>query len=223
MTKIEISNLSKTYKNKTTLKDINLKVNSNKNIAIVGESGIGKSTLIRIIGLLDKKFEGELSIDDLNYRDMNDKITAEYRNKIISTVLQNHPTNRNESVFKNIALPLEIRNSFYGSSISEDEIKLQVFKLTEQLKITDILEEKTKNISEGQEQRVAIARSLITDSKILLLDEPTSALDIDNTKNLIKILEKLDNKIIISVTHDSYFAESHDLIYKLTDGSLIPS
>ena len=190
MTILEVENLIVSYSNHIALKDINFKVNEGEYICLVGENGSGKSTLIKtIVGLL-KQDEGKISLNipldsvsylsQTNLKDLNFPATAK---EIIMSGVQKHHK-----------LP------FYTKKDKE-----KYSEIIKKLKIEDIQNKRIGDLSGGQKQRVLIARALIREPKLLILDEPATGLDYNITKELYKILEKLNKEnqmAIIMATHD---------------------
>lgn len=187
---IEIIDLHKSFGDNTLFDSLSFKVNDGEILGICGESGCGKSTLVRIICGLDRNYRGHIMIDG----EYSDKKESNLRN--IGLVMQNSNLWSTMNVYENIIYGVE-KERLKG-------IELEVNKIAYELKISDILNRKTTQISGGQAKRVSLARALISGRKNLLLDEPLSNIDKDTKEIVLKALksEWLENKCVIYVTHD---------------------
>lgn len=193
----ELINITRETKEKTILKDINLKLPKTGFIVIKGENGSGKSTLLNIIGTLDRPTSGEILFNNANLVNLSENDLLKYREKYLSFIFQDYNLFENSSVLDNINI-IGINN--------------RIDKIVELLKIKPLLNKKVKKLSGGEKQRVAIARCLAKDSKVILADEPTSSLDYETKDLLFKVLkEESQNKLVIMVSHDM------DLINKYAD------
>ena len=198
---IEVNGLTKTYardgREQIVLDNLFLKIKDKEKLGIIGSSGCGKTTLIKCIIGSDKDFSGEIIYDGYNV------LSKQFfdQKKYISIVFQDYGLFLNKTVLQNLLIPL----------IDVQKIrKNEAIKIAEnKLKSLNILDQKNKYPSElsgGQKQRVAIARALVTNPKLLVLDEPNSALDIESTKNLVNIINGLDESItLIIVSHSIEF------------------
>ena len=172
---IELKNITKTYKNGVkALDNVNLKFTKKELVFITGESGNGKSTLLNIIGCLDRFSSGELFINGLNIESQDQKSIADIRNSYFGFVFQEFYLDDNLSVRENIKLPLE----------KIDKDSLDEKRLGEDLGISNLFDRSTKELSGGEKQRIQIMRALLKNSEVILADEPTGNLD-ENTKNEI--------------------------------------
>lgn len=218
---IELENISKIYgteKNKTeALNNINLKINKGEMVSIMGTSGCGKTSLLNIIGLIDRESGGKYYFEGENLCDIGNRKREEHRNTHISFVFQNFALMEDYTVFENVEMPLINRK------IQKKQRRLMVHKVLEQMGLLDIKEKYPKKISGGQQQRCAIARALVTGNKIMLADEPTGALDEKNSEEIMKIFRKINNEgtTIIIVTHDIKIANKTDRIIELIDGKIV--
>ena len=195
---IEIKKLSKRFENNNSvinvLKDINLNLESGKVIAIVGPSGSGKSTFLHLLALLDKPTKGKISI----FGNSTSNITENKKNQIIrdyvSIIFQNNNLLSDFTALENVAIPLIIRNKSYSFAINKAE------KFLKKVNLSHRLNHFPSDLSGGEQQRVAIARSLIAETKIILADEPTGNLDYRNSQEVFSYFLKLKekNKIILS-------------------------
>lgn len=195
---IEIKNLTKSYDKKCILKNINLKINDNEQISIIGKSGCGKSTLLRCIARLEKIDKGQILIDNENINDIKN-----FYNKV-GMVFQSFNLFENMSVLENLIIaPVKLK--MYSK---KEAIKLAKNYLKE-INLENKINEYPKNLSGGEKQRVAIIRALMEKPKILLLDEPTSSLDPQMKKEVLELVTKLKdyNMTIIVVSHELNFVK----------------
>ncbi|MGX8833845.1 ABC transporter ATP-binding protein [Amedibacillus sp. YH-ame6] len=217
--KIYVKNLTKVYgknDNKTiALHDVTFNINKNDFVAICGSSGSGKTTLFNIISGIDRQYEGDCFIDEVNIKTLkNDELTTK-RRKDIGVIYQFFNLISFLTVEENIKLSKEL-----------DGKKVDNKNLDFILKQLDL--EKYKNsfiheLSGGQQQRVAIARVMLADCDIILADEPTGNLDSHNTINIMEIFKQMKSqgKTIVVITHDSYVANQADRIINLKDGEIV--
>jgi len=197
MSEVKLENIWKIYKTKKDdvigVKNLNLNIKDGEFVALLGPSGSGKSSTLRMIAGLEEVTKGKIWIGEK----VVNEFVPQYRD--IAMVFENYALYNHKTVFENIAFPLTLRK------ISPDEIKKQVYSVSEILKITDILNEKTANLSGGQKQRVSIGRALVRDPKVLLMDEPISHLEAKLRTHMraeITRLQKRFNRTTIYVTHD---------------------
>lgn len=194
---IEVSSLEKNFGDLKVLKNINLKINKGEIFGIVGHSGVGKSTLLRCLNKLEGYDNGTIKIEDKEINDLQGKELREFR-KNLGMIFQNFSLLERKTVFENIALPLEC----WG--FDKKYIKSKVLELLKVVNLEDKIKSKPKELSGGQKQRVAIARALALDPNVLLCDEATSALDPKTTKDILKLLREINERLnitIIIVTH----------------------
>lgn len=197
------------------LDGVNLQIEKGDMIAIMGASGSGKTTLLNMIGGMDQLTEGELWYQDQNIAQLKGRKLHDYRKKNISFVFQNFLLIDRYTVYENIEIPLlarKIKNR-----------KEMITQYLEYLNIADIANKKVTKISGGQQQRCAIARALVADTSIILADEPTGALDQNTSREIMKLLKKINQdsgKTIIIVTHDNEMAEYCNHIHHLQDGRI---
>lgn len=195
---IEIKNLTKSYDKKCILKNINLKINDNEQISIIGKSGCGKSTLLRCIARLEKIDKGQILIDNENVNNIK-----KFYNKV-GMVFQSFNLFENMTVLENLIIaPVKLK--MYSKN---EAIKLTKNYLKE-INLENKINEYPKNLSGGEKQRVAIIRALMEKPKILLLDEPTSSLDPQMKKEVLELVSKLKdyNMTIIVVSHELNFVK----------------
>ena len=206
---LELRNICKKY-DRDVLKKINLKFGNRGLVCLVGESGSGKSTLLNIIGGLERADSGKVLIDGVN---INKFDSSYYHNQVVSYINQNYNLIDNYSTLDNALLPIDIRRN---RSPSFDD---KIFKM---LGISSLKNSKVSSLSGGEKQRVAIARCIMQNTKIILADEPTGALDLDNSYKIMEILKNLSKKkLVIVVTHNMELANKFaDEVIKLVDGKI---
>ena len=215
---IRVEKLSKNFINNkvvvNVLNNLNLNLETGKIIALVGPSGSGKSTLLHLLALLDKPTNGKITI----LSEPTQNITENKRNQLIrnhiSIIFQNNNLLLDFTAVENVAMPLIIRNKNYNSSIKEAESYLRKVNLGHRLNHFP------SDLSGGEQQRVAIARSLISDTKIILADEPTGNLDNKNSSEVLSYFLKLKqkNKIVLIATHNREIAKRADYTLSIRDG-----
>ena len=215
---IKVEKLSKNFINNkvvvNVLNNLNFNLETGKIIALVGPSGSGKSTLLHLLALLDKPTNGKITI----LGEPTQNITENKRNQLIrnhiSIIFQNNNLLLDFTAVENVAMPLIIRNKNYNSSIKEAESYLRKVNLGHRLNHFP------SDLSGGEQQRVAIARSLISDTKIILADEPTGNLDNKNSSEVLSYFLKLKqkNKIVLIATHNREIAKRADYTLSIRDG-----
>lgn len=200
---IELKNIKKVYKTENkgefvALQSANLSVEKGDIYGIIGFSGAGKSSLLRIINLLEKPNEGEVIIEGQDLMKLKRKDLRKVRQSI-SMIFQNFNLIGNKTVYENVSFPLEI------AGIPAAERKKRIKECLSIVQLEDKIYDYPSRLSGGQQQRVAIARAIATNPKILLCDEPTSALDPQTTENILSFLKKINEKLnitIVIVTHE---------------------
>ncbi len=198
------------------LKDVNLKVENGEFLAVMGPSGSGKSTLIKILGLLDNKFEGEYLFDGNNIRNLTDDKLSEIRNKKIGFVFQNFNLIKNLTIKENIMLPM-----LYQSN-TKKEREQRVKELLEKVDLLSKVKKYPSELSGGQQQRISIIRSLVNKPDLIIADEPTGALDSHTSKEIMNIFKELNDEgiTVIVITHDINVANVAKRIVTILDGEL---
>lgn len=216
---IDLQVSEKTYKNKkvskTVLRNFKLNVNEGEKVAIVGKSGIGKTTLLNILGLLDNNYNGKYILFNSFINDMKSTQLAKLRNKRIGFVLQESALIKSMTIEENIKLPLQYADSSY---IFEEE---KFNEILNRIGIQSILKKKPLECSGGEKSRAVFARAIIMQPSLILCDEPTASLDDYNKQQIIDLLFEMNEKknvTIITVTHDTNIANQHDRIIKLGGG-----
>lgn len=217
---LELKDIKKTYisgdEKVEALKGIDLKFRESEFVSILGQSGCGKTTLLNIIGGLDRYTSGDLIINGKSTKDFRDRDWDAYRNYSIGFIFQSYNLIGHQTVLSNVELALTI------SGVSKHERRERAIKALEEVGLKDQINKKPNQLSGGQMQRVAIARALINDPDIILADEPTGALDTKTSVQVMEILKKISkNKLIIMVTHNADLAEKYSSrIIKILDGKI---
>jgi putative ABC transport system ATP-binding protein len=198
------------------LRGIDLKIDQNEYVAIMGPSGSGKSTLMNILGCLDTASSGDYRLNKVNVSTMNDDELAEVRNREIGFVFQTFNLLPRATALHNVELPLVYNSTPSGKRREMAEQAL------EQVGLKERMLHRPNELSGGQRQRVAIARALVNNPSIILADEPTGNLDTRTGDEIMEIFETLHDKgnTIIIVTHEEYIAEHSDRIVRLRDGHI---
>jgi lipoprotein-releasing system ATP-binding protein len=210
---LELKNISKSYGEQLILNDISFQVNEKELVSILGPSGSGKSTLLQIIGLLNPADSGSILLDNVECTNLNEKELIAFRNKKLGFVFQFHNLLGEFTCEENIKMPLLIREK------TLIEAQLELFdKIINKLSISDFIKKYPNQLSGGEQQRVAVARALINQPKILLADEPTGNLDNKNAVNLYELFLELKEdwkQCIIMVTHNENLTKQSDQIIYL--------
>ncbi|WP_395463266.1 ABC transporter ATP-binding protein [Wolbachia endosymbiont of Cantharis cryptica] len=216
---LELTSIDKSFEgNSAVIKDINLSVAKGQVVALIGSSGSGKTTILQIAGLLDKPTSGIVTIDGVNCTQASNKHTTCIRRNFLSFVYQFHYLLQELSVLENIMLPQLIAEKSKTEAIKNSQAILEKFGLEN--KASSMISE----ISGGERQRVAIARSIVNSPKLLLADEPTGNLDPTNSLNVFLLLYsyvKENNSSMLIVTHNHLLAKKADCVLQLKDQSLV--
>ena len=214
---LEAKKISKSFGKINVLKNIDLKVEKGSIVSIYGNSGAGKSTLLYVLSTLDIPDFGEVYFENQSISNLKEKELSNFRNKKIGFIFQFHNLIEEFNVLENVCLP------GYVSSSNFIEIKLKAEQLLVDLGLSDRLYHKPNHLSGGEQQRVAIARSLINSPDIVFPDDPTGNLDSKNSKNFIEIIKKLNKKLnqtFVIVTHNKDFIKISDKSYKINKGKI---
>ena len=218
---LEIKGINKIYGEEIktqVLYDINLSFEQGSFNSIIGQSGSGKSTILNIMGTLDKATSGEIIIDGKNVKNMSNNQLAALRNSTIGFVFQFHYLLPEFTALENVLMPYEIKHGKVTKEIikkAEDYLKL--------VGLEDVKNNLSTKLSGGQQQRTAIARALINNPKIILADEPTGNLDSDSTETIYELLRNINQEFgttFIIITHDKRIAEKTDRIIEIKDGRI---
>lgn len=211
--KLDISQKNFKNKNFSILKDFSLNIREGEKVSIIGESGVGKTSLLNILGLLDTKFQGEYTLFDSNIKDLSQDKLSQWRNQKIGFVLQDSALINSLSIEDNIKLPL-MYAKLEKDLNAEDHFK----RIVNKIGLDSILKNKPLECSGGQRSRAVFARGIIMQPQIILSDEPTASLDSKNKNNIIDLLFDMNNEFnttIITVTHDLDVANRHDRVVNL--------
>ena len=217
---LKLKNIKKTYvsgdEKVEALKGINIEFRESEFVSILGQSGCGKTTLLNIIGGLDRYTSGDLIINGKSTKDFKDRDWDAYRNYSVGFVFQSYNLIGHQTVLSNVELALTI------SGVSRKERKQRAIKALEEVGLKEQIHKKPNQLSGGQMQRVAIARALVNNPDIILADEPTGALDTKTSVQVMEILKKISkDKLIIMVTHNPELAEKYSSrIIKILDGKI---
>ena len=217
---IEVKNIKKNFVHKNGLiklfENVNIKVKQGELIALVGPSGSGKSTFLHMLGLLDKPTNGNIIIAGLDSRKINDKQKDEIKRRNISMIFQNNNLLSDFTALENILMPLIIRGEKYSHSEAKAESILKTIRML------DRKNHFPSELSGGEQQRVAIARSLISETNLILADEPTGNLDFKTSKEIFSYFLRLKkmNKAIIFATHNRELANKADYKLSISNGNI---
>jgi len=218
---ISIKNLHKSYHTGSNslhvLKGLNFDVQEGELVSIMGSSGSGKSTLLNILGMLDEADEGSYTLDGVAIKDLNEKVAAQYRNKFLGFIFQSFNLINYKSALDNVAMPL------YYQGVKRKERNERAMHYLEKVGLADWHHHLPSELSGGQKQRVAIARALASEPKVLLADEPTGALDSVTSKEVMELIQGIneEGKTILIVTHEDDIAHMTKRIVNLKDGVII--
>jgi len=220
---LKLENVCKNYKlagdsELPILKNINLEIMPGSFVTIMGPSGSGKSTLMYLLGLLDAPSKGKIFLQSQDTSNFSEDQLAEVRGKKIGFIFQQFNLLQNLTALENVMLPM----IFQG--VSESKRREKAGQLLESVNLGKRIGHKPMEMSGGEQQRIAIARSLVNDPEILIADEPTGNLDSTTGKTVMEILTKLhkeQNKTIVVVTHDPTIAHYSQNIIHISDGRIV--
>lgn len=208
------------YVHTEALKGVDLKVEEGEFIAIMGRSGTGKTTLLNLLGCMDRFNEGEYYFNDVNVSKLNDKQVAKFRNKNIGFIFQSFNLVPDLTALDNIELPLGL------AGVPTKSRKDRAFRLLKEIGLEDKMYHRPLELSGGQQQRVAIARALANQPQMLLADEPTGNLDEESGVQIMEYLKQINMKervTIIMVTHDPIVSQYADYVLEMKDGKIYKS
>ncbi|ACT49004.1 ABC transporter ATP-binding protein [Methylotenera mobilis] len=220
-TVIEVRQLYKDYQTAAgpfpVLKDVNLSIENGDYVAIMGQSGSGKSTFMNILGCLDKPSKGEYILDGHPVANMEQNAVAQVRNKTIGFVFQGFNLLARSSLLDNVALPLV----YAGVDKAERHARAKL--LLEKVGLAKYLNSRPNQISGGQQQRVAIARALVNKPRLILADEPTGNLDSATSEEIMALFSELNQEgiTIVLVTHEPDIAEHASRQVRFLDGRIV--
>ena len=217
-TMIEARNIVKRYGDLEVLRGVDLDIAQGEIVSIVGPSGAGKTTLLQIIGTLDTPQQGEVRYEGKNVLALKDKQLAHFRNRNIGFVFQFHQLLPEFTMLENVAIP-----ALLGGD-NRKEAMDRARQLLELMHLGDRLDHKPSQLSGGECQRVAVARALINNPKVILADEPSGSLDTQNKQELHQLFFDLRNELgqtFVIVTHDEGLAAQADRTLHMRDGMIV--
>lgn len=218
---LQLKNIVKTYvtgdMKQDALKGVSISFRENEFVSILGQSGSGKTTMLNIIGGLDRYTSGDLVINGVSTKEYKDADWDFYRNNSIGFVFQSYNLIPHQSVLANVEMALTL------AGVSKKERKQRAVSVLKKVGLGDHIHKKPNQMSGGQMQRVAIARALVNNPDILLADEPTGALDSETSIQIMELLKEIaKDKLVIMVTHNPELAEKYSTrIVKLLDGRIV--
>ncbi len=219
---IELTAVNKYYQNGENkfqvLQDINLKIAAGEFLTIMGPSGAGKTSLINLIGFIDRSYLGSYKFNGQSYQTASDSALAHIRNQSVGFVFQNFKLIGNNTILENVELPL-----LYGG-MTKKKAKPIVEQALERVGLPNSSQKIPNELSGGQQQRVAIARALVHRPKFIIADEPTGALDSKTSSEIMQIFKELnrtEQTTIVLVTHDPQVSQYGERLIKLLDGAII--
>ena len=219
---LEAKNLNKYFHEPVefhVLKEINLTINSGEFVSIIGPSGSGKSTLLYVLSSLDREYQGQVLLKDIELKTLTNHKMAHLRNKSIGFIFQFHYLLADFTALDNVMLP--------GMKLGElphEDLEDRALQKLDLLGIADQANKRINRLSGGQQQRVSVARALINDPRIIFCDEPTGNLDSKNASVVFDMLKNLTREFdqtILMVTHDDSFSSKTDRQIQLLDGKII--
>ncbi|MDX2172327.1 MAG: ABC transporter ATP-binding protein [Bacteroidota bacterium] len=211
-------NIHKKYADLEILKGVDLEIQQGEIVSIVGSSGAGKTTLLTILGTLDKPTQGEVLINNESVFNLSEKKLAAFRNQNIGFVFQFHQLLPEFTAIENICIPALIANK------SKKESEQRAIELLELFNLKDRTHHKPSELSGGEQQRVAVARALINNPKVIFADEPSGNLDSKNAEELHQLFFKLRdsfNQTFVIVTHNADLAKMADRTLVMKDGKIV--
>ncbi|MFC6169311.1 ABC transporter ATP-binding protein [Loigolactobacillus jiayinensis] len=218
---IELKSVNKYYQNGAqnfhVLRDINLAIDRGEFLSIMGPSGAGKTSLINLIGFIDRQYKGEYLFNGDSYQKASDNTLARIRNRSVGFVFQNFKLIGNNTILENVELPL-----LYGG-MTKRAAKPVVEQALIRVGLSNSSQKIPSELSGGQQQRVAIARALVHQPKFIIADEPTGALDTKTSAEIMQIFRDLNRNegaTIVLVTHDPQVSLYGDRLIKILDGAI---
>lgn len=224
---LEVKNLIRNYQKSAqkksgedikVLKGLNFAVDEGEFVGIMGKSGCGKTTLLKVLGMIDKQTDGEVFFMEQNTTELYGDKLADIRRTQIGFIFQDFYLMDSLTVEENIMLPMILGKE------SVDVMTKAAAKYAEQFEISHLLKKNPYELSGGEKQRVAICRALINDPDLILADEPTGNLDRANSREIIDLLKRLHDELhqtLIIITHDEGIALQADRILKIEDGHIV--
>jgi lipoprotein-releasing system ATP-binding protein len=216
---IDIKNITKSFGSLQVLKGIDLHIAPGEVVSIVGPSGAGKTTLLQIIGTLDRPDSGTVCVDSVDVTTLSQKQLSDFRNRHLGFVFQFHQLLPEFTAIENIMIPA------YIAGRSTKDAKARAEELLSFMGLADRAQHKPAQLSGGEKQRVAVARALVNNPKVILADEPSGSLDTKNKQELHQLFFDLRDKYgqtFVIVTHDEQLATLTDRTIHMRDGLLEP-
>ena len=215
---LRAENIQKSYGELSILKGVNLEVEQNEIVSIVGTSGAGKTTLLQILGTLDQPTSGHLIIDGEDPFSLNETKLSAFRNTSLGFIFQFHQLLPEFTACENVMLPALIKG------VNKKEAEEQAISLLEKVGLQDRIKHKPSELSGGEQQRTAVCRALINKPKIIFGDEPSGNLDTQSSKELhelfFKLREEFDQTFVI-VTHNKELSKMADRSLEMVDGKFV--
>jgi lipoprotein-releasing system ATP-binding protein len=209
--------IKKQYGSLEVLKGVNLHIKESEVVSIVGYSGAGKTTLLTILGTLDRPSSGEILFNGVNITSLNEKKLAAFRNQHIGFVFQFHHLLPEFTAIENVCIPAFINKT------SKKDAEQKAYELLDLLGLKHRAHHKPSELSGGEQQRIAVARALINNPKVIFADEPSGNLDSENAQNLHQLFFKLRDELkqtIVVVTHNEILANMADRKLVMKDGQI---
>ena len=199
------------------LDGVSLEVERGEFVAVVGQSGSGKSTMMNVLGCLDIPTRGDYFLDGVDVRELSDKELSRIRNKQIGFIFQQYNLIQNLTVLENVELPLIYQG------VNADDRRDMALEALARVGLANRIKHRPVEMSGGQQQRVAIARAIATHPPIIMADEPTGALDSKTGRHVLEILRELyrEGTTILLITHDDGIAATARRVVRLSDGKII--
>jgi len=224
---LEAVALDKSYRNNAeevpVLRGVNLQIAKGEFLSLIGQSGSGKSTLMHLLGLLDSPDIGEIRLEGKRIDHLPAKTRDELRNRVFGFVFQFYHLLPELTLIENVLAPLMIRYSTWEYWTRRRELRDRAKEMIEQVGLSHRVKHRPNQLSGGEMQRAAIARSLVAQPQLLLADEPTGNLDVDTGKGIIDLLQRLNVEhqlTIMMVTHDESIAQRAERLVRLKKGRI---
>jgi len=216
---LKAKSICKSYGQLQILKGVDLEVKRGEIVTIVGASGAGKSSLLNILGTLDRPDSGQLYINDIELSKLNNKNLSDFRNRKIGFIFQFHHLLAEFTALENVCIPAFI------AGLSKTDAEKKAKELLDLLGLSDRVSHKPSQLSGGEQQRVAVARALINNPALIFADEPSGNLDSVNALELHELFIKLRkdfNQTFVIVTHNEELADLSDRTVMMKDGLIVP-
>jgi putative ABC transport system ATP-binding protein len=215
-----LTDVHKRYGVQEVLRGVSLTVDDGELLALCGRSGSGKSTILNVLGGLDRKFSGKAEVLGRDLGALDDQALARFRGESVGFVFQGFNLLEHLSVKENVALPAWFR---HGAALPQREVDSRAVDALSRVGVIEHANKRPGELSGGQKQRVAIARALFAEPRLLVADEPTGNLDTDTGRDVIALFERLnrDGLTIVVVTHEERVSQACTRVLRLEDGKLV--